>query len=240
MVIKSIQKKEKVTDQVFSAIKDLLMRGDLKPGDKLPAVNEMAEKMGVGISSVLVAVKMLETLGAVEARQGEGTFVCTELKEGVANALGIQFLLLPQSAEYLVQFREMYETAYTHMAMDNATSEDLAEIEKIVMALEDRVRKESQDTLVEAQDELDFHMSVLRCTHNPYIIKIGEASLELFFEVMHSKIRPLKLIEAAMDHRNIYLSLLNKDTELLKKVFVKSFGGWRDRFKAYVNDENKK
>jgi GntR family transcriptional repressor for pyruvate dehydrogenase complex len=229
----SIRKKEKVTDLVLTQIKNSLMRGELRPGDRLPGVHELAEKMGVGISSIREAIKMLESLGAVEARQGEGTFVCNTLREGAANAFEIQLMLLPQTAEYLSEFREVYETAYTHLAMEHATAEDLARMEAVVIALEQKIERQSPDSLIEARDELDFHRSVLYCTHNPFIIKIGEVSLELFFDILHERLAPLKGIEAATDHRNIYKALCEKNVEALHQVFNKIFPAWSARF---IND----
>jgi len=231
MNLSSIQKKEKVTDQVLAQIKESLLRGDLKPGDRIPGVIELAEKMGVGISSVREAIKMLESLGAVESRQGEGTFVCNTLREGAANAFEIQLALLPKTAEYLLEFREIYETAYTYLAMEHATADDLAKVEAAVVALEEKIKQSPDGVLLEPQDELSFHCSVLYCTHNPYIIKIGEAALHLFFDVLQERLQPLKVTGAAIDHRNIYEALRNKDNELLEKVFKKSFTWWRARYK---------
>jgi GntR family transcriptional repressor for pyruvate dehydrogenase complex len=231
MNLSSIQKKEKVTDQVLNQIKESLLRGELKPGDRIPGVTELANKLGVGNSSVREAIKMLEILGAVESRQGEGTFVCNTLREGAANAFEIQLALLPKTAEYLVEFRKIYETAYTHLAMEHATPEDLVQVEAAVITLEEKTKKSSPETLVESQDELNFHRSVLYCTHNPYIIKIGEAALDLFFDILQQRLEPLKAIEAVTDHRNIYEALRDKDNALLEKVFKKSFSWWSARFK---------
>jgi GntR family transcriptional repressor for pyruvate dehydrogenase complex len=231
MNLSSIQKKEKVTDQVLNQIKDSLFRGELKPGDRIPGAMELADKLGVGISSVREAIKMLESLGAVESRQGEGTFVCNTLREGAANAFEIQLALLPQNAEYLVEFRKIYETAYTHLAMEHATPGDLARVEAAVIALEEKIKINSPEALVESQDELTFHRSVLYCTHNPYIIKIGEVALDIFFDILQQKLEPLKAIEAVTDHRNIYEALRDKDNALLEKVFKKSFSWWSARFK---------
>jgi GntR family transcriptional repressor for pyruvate dehydrogenase complex len=229
--LSSIRKKEKITDLVLTQIKDALKRGELKPGDKLPGTGELAAKMGVGISSVREAIKMLESLGAVESRQGEGTFVCNALREGAANAFEIQMMLLPRTAEYLVQFRELYETAYTYLAMDQAGPADLEQVEAVVTALEEKVKQLSPDALMESRDELDFHRSVLYCTHNPYVIKIGEVALELFFDAVQDQLAPLKINDAAEDHRNIFEALRNKDTVLLQKVFHKNLPAWYARFK---------
>jgi GntR family transcriptional repressor for pyruvate dehydrogenase complex len=229
MSLTSIPRKEKVTDLVLSQIKDSLLRGELKPGDKLPGANELAKKMGVGISSVREAIKMLESLGAVEARQGEGTFVCNTLREGAANAFEIQLALLPQTAEYLTQFREMYETAFTHLALDLATEADLKQVESCVIALEKKAKNQRPDVAVSPKDEMDFHRSVLYCTHNPYVIKIGEVALELFFDAVQDRLAPLKITNAAEDHRNIYEALLNKDLDKLHKIFRKCFPAWHAR-----------
>ena len=226
----SIQKKDKVTDLVLGQIKEALLRGVLKPGDRLPSARELAGKMEVGISSVREALKMLESLGAVESRQGEGTFVCTTLRDGAANAFEIQLALLPQTAEYLAEFRRIYETAYTRLAMINSTPEDLLTIEATVAALEEKMNKGSPEVLVSAEDELTFHRAILNSTHNPYIIKIGEAALDLFFDILQEKLEPLKIIEAVKDHKNIYEAICNKDNELLDKVFDKSFTWWSKRF----------
>ena len=231
MNLSFIKKKEKVTDQVLGQIKQALIKGELKPGDRIPGVIELADKLGVGISSVREAIKMLESLGAVESRQGEGTFVCNTLKEGAANAFEIQLALLPQVADYLVEFREVYETAYTHLAMEHATSQDLSKVEAAVIALEDKVKQKSPEALVESEDELGFHRTVLNCTHNPYIIKIGEVALDLFFDILQERLEPLPLIEAARDHRDIYEAVKRKDKEALEKVLKKCFTWWSSRFK---------
>ena len=226
----SIKKKEKVTDQVFAQIVDAIKRGEIKPGDRLPGARELADKMKVGISTVREALKMLESLGAVESRQGEGTFICNTLREGAANAFEIQLALLPLTAEYLVEFRVIYETAYMRLAMEHATDEDLKKVEAAVIALEDKVKK-SSDAFTEAEDELFFHNEVLYCTHNPYIIKTGEVALALFFDVMHNRLEPLVVTEAAKDHRNIYEAICAKDNDRMDKVLNKCFSWWGSRFK---------
>jgi GntR family transcriptional repressor for pyruvate dehydrogenase complex len=231
MSLTSIRKKEKVTDLVLFQIKESIMRGELTPGDRLPGASELANKLGVGISSVREAIKMLESLGAVESRQGEGTFISDTCRDGAASALEIQFMLLPRTAEHLVQFRELFETAYSHLAMSQATPEDLEKVEEAVLFLEKKMREMGPEIQVEADDELQFHRSVLYCTHNPYVIKIGEVSLELFFDVLQDRLAPLKIIDAAEDHRNIYEALRTKDTEKLQRVFQKNIPAWYARFK---------
>jgi GntR family transcriptional repressor for pyruvate dehydrogenase complex len=229
MSLTSIKRKEKVTDLVLLQIKGSIMRGELVPGDRLPGASELAGKLGVGISSVREAIKMLESMGAVESRQGEGTFVCDACHEGAVKAFEIQLMLLPRTAEHLVQFREMFETAYTQLAMREATEEDLEKVEAVVLAQETRVKEMSPHAPTSGRDELDFHRSILYCTHNPYVIKIGEVSLELLFDVLQDRLPPLSIANAARDHREILEALRGKDMERLNRVFRRSFPNWFSR-----------
>ncbi|MDR1972270.1 MAG: GntR family transcriptional regulator [Treponema sp.] len=232
MNLTSIRRKEKVTDLVLIQIKESIMRGELTPGDRLPGASELAGKLGVGISSVREAIKMLESMGAVESRQGEGTFVCDACQKGAANAFEIQLMLLPRTAEHLVQFRELFETAYTQLAMKEAAAGDLEKVEAAVMALERKLQEQPPDTPVEAQDELNFHQAVLYCTHNPYVIKIGEVSLELFFQVLQDQLSPISIADAARDHRSILETMRNRDMEKLLQVLHTVFPRWSARFKS--------
>ncbi|MDR2135428.1 MAG: GntR family transcriptional regulator [Treponema sp.] len=227
----SIRKKEKVTDLVLVQIKESIMRGELVPGDRLPGASDLAGKLGVGISSVREAVKMLESMGAVESRQGEGTFICDACHEGAANAFEIQLMLLPRTAEHLVQFREMFETAYTHLAMRAAAPEDLEKVEAVVLGQEAKAEGQPPGASTTAQDEMDFHRSVLHCTHNPYVIKIGEVSLKLLFDVLQDRLAPLSIACAARDHREILEALRAKDPGRLDRVFKRSFPNWFARLR---------
>jgi DNA-binding FadR family transcriptional regulator len=114
--------------------------------------------------------------------------------------------------------------------MSQATAEDLERVEEAVAALEKKVQERGPDIPAEARDELNFHRGVLYCTHNPYVIKIGEMSLELFFQVVQNRMSPLPLGDAARDHRSIYESLKNKDPDRLRQVLQRIFPLWYERF----------
>jgi GntR family transcriptional repressor for pyruvate dehydrogenase complex len=124
----------------------------------------------------------------------------------------------------------MYEPAYTYLAMSQITGDDLAKIEQVVVSYEEKIKNLPPDAVVDEADEMEFHKAVLYSTHNPYVIKIGEATLDLFFLILESDIAPLRCVEAAHDHRTIYEALRDKNTAALKKVFDKIIPLWRQRF----------
>src|SRR6476661_6928922 len=64
-----------VTDEAIGKIKDMLIRGELAPGDRLPPEKELSERLGLSRSSLREAVKALEVIRVLDVRRGDGTYV---------------------------------------------------------------------------------------------------------------------------------------------------------------------
>ena len=75
-------KKSSASDQVFEQLKDNLIQGTWKPGEKLASENELASLFGVSRITIRQALSRLAALGLVETRLGEGSFVA-EPKPGM-------------------------------------------------------------------------------------------------------------------------------------------------------------
>ena len=70
-------KKVNVGQMVFDQMQELLIRGEWKPGDRLPSENELAEMFNVSRITIRQALQKLSVLGLVETRFGEGSVVKT-------------------------------------------------------------------------------------------------------------------------------------------------------------------
>jgi GntR family transcriptional regulator len=64
--------------QIIDRISKEIVRGDLKPGDKLPSVREMAIQSGVNPNTIQRTYSEMERMEIVETRRGQGTFVTEE------------------------------------------------------------------------------------------------------------------------------------------------------------------
>ncbi|GIN87050.1 putative HTH-type transcriptional regulator YhcF [Heyndrickxia sporothermodurans] len=60
-----------IADRVYQQI----VRGELKAGDKLPSVREMAIQSGVNPNTIQRTYGEMERVGIVETKRGQGTFV---------------------------------------------------------------------------------------------------------------------------------------------------------------------
>lgn len=210
-----------LVDQVIERITNAMMHKELRPGDQLPTENELTEIFHVGKSSVREAIKVLQAMGIVEVRRGEGTFIATKASGSALNPALYQLLIEPGTIQDLLELRMIYEPAYMRLAMRNATPEDLESIRQAKLTFEQLVRDGRQT----GEDDLEFHRCILRSTHNPYVIHIGEMLLKLLFESVDrgSTTSPQ---QAVKDHNSIYEALIHGQEDELTQAVLKSFEGW--------------
>ncbi len=218
-----------IVKNVLQAFKEMLLSGELEPGSRLPSENELVELFGVGKSSIREVIKMLDAVGVIESIQGRGTFICSAPKEDTLNPLIFQMILHQGNKRELLQFRQIYETAYTFMAIDTMTEEDRQAIRSVLYSQEDP--NQSLD-LVTPQHDADFHRAVLRSTHNPYIIRTGEILIELFEETLKNATsrKHLDDVEGHTYHKQIFDAMCSKNKKALKAALDKSFEIYANKY----------
>ncbi|MVP01767.1 GntR family transcriptional regulator [Paenibacillus lutrae] len=64
-----------IYEQIVQGMKELILKGALQPGDKLPSVREMSATLLVNPNTVAKAYQELERYGIIQTLRGKGTFV---------------------------------------------------------------------------------------------------------------------------------------------------------------------
>ncbi|UCD25818.1 MAG: GntR family transcriptional regulator [Gemmatimonadota bacterium] len=67
--------------QIIEQVKFAVARGDLKPGDQLPTVRQLAVDISINPNTVIRAYRELELEGLLETQQGSGTYVSEKQPE---------------------------------------------------------------------------------------------------------------------------------------------------------------
>lgn len=211
-----------LSHRVMDEIRKAMLNGDLKPGDRLPTETELSESLGVGKSSVREAVKMLEVLGVLDTRQGDGTYLASRQKEQHVNPLVYQLILLQGGEDSIFELRAMFEPAYSLLALHNATEADIRKLEQAHADFREKVSHGTQ----QADDDLAFHRAMLEATHNPYVVRIGETILQLFSATIARSMKHIPE-RAVQDHEAILQAFLKKDATTMQHAIHESFAGWR-------------
>ncbi|MBV4359372.1 FadR/GntR family transcriptional regulator [Pinibacter aurantiacus] len=153
---------EKPVDVIIRQIKELLISGQLKPGDKLPPERKLSEKFGVGRTHVREAIQKLEFYGILKTKPQSGTYVAgigiSALEGLISDILKID----AYSFMSLVETRVLLETSAVALAAERRTE---ADIEKLELSLNNYLAKAKQG--IKAVDEdLMFHLTIAEVSKN--------------------------------------------------------------------------
>ncbi len=211
-----------MVSSIIERIRDALLRKDLRPGDYLPSEAELTKRLGVSRSSLREAIKMLQAMGVVEARRGQGMAIRKEPGDDYISPLLFQVIMQSGVPDDLLELRLMFEPAASVLAMQRATGDDLARIREALERLEAAVQAGSQT----ADEDMAFHHAVLRATRNPLVIRIGETIFELFRPSISISMNAIPS-QAVKDHQAIYEAFVARDEARLRGAVVKSYEGWK-------------
>jgi DNA-binding FadR family transcriptional regulator len=146
-------------------IEELILRGDLPRGQRLPTEAELGEVLGVSRSVVRDAVRMLAARGLLEVRQGHGTVVAPPSDEAFANALLGLLMRSGATMGDVIDARQALETQLAPLIAQNATEEDLRRMEARLEDMAEAVRRDDDEAIDVAH--LDFHRAMYDALHRP-------------------------------------------------------------------------
>ncbi|HEY9395460.1 MAG TPA: GntR family transcriptional regulator, partial [Nocardioides sp.] len=77
-----------LTDEAIEKIKEMILDGSLKPGDRLPREADLSVQLGISRSSLREAVRALSMMRILDVRQGDGTYVTSLTPEILLETMG--------------------------------------------------------------------------------------------------------------------------------------------------------
>lgn len=123
-------KKQSAADLVCEKMKELILRKEWKTGDKIPSELELAESFGVNRLTVRIALQRLHTLGLLDIRVGDGTYVRSFDLGGHLEALS-DFYVNGKTVQDVLEFRLVLELPCARMAVQRRTEEELEQFEAL-------------------------------------------------------------------------------------------------------------
>ncbi len=119
----------------MSHVRDLIERGALKPGDRLPAERDLATQIGVSRPTVRAGLRTLAAMGVVQSRHGSGTYIPDGPPALGTEPLSFLAALHGFTREEMYEARRILEVGAAGLAAERATSEQLATLAEEVASL---------------------------------------------------------------------------------------------------------
>jgi GntR family transcriptional repressor for pyruvate dehydrogenase complex len=198
-------KPKRISDQVFEQIRELIYKGDFKPGQQIPPERDLAISMAVSRTSVRNAINKLVTMGLLEHRQGQGTFVSSpETRQG--NPLAAVMATDEATLDDLLEVRLGLECNAAMLAAQRATETDIRAIRK---SLEEMIEDLRETDKIGTAADAAFHMAVTFATKNPVFIYLMRNFYDFLFLGIKKNLTHMYMDRAALEdviahHRAVF------------------------------------
>jgi GntR family transcriptional repressor for pyruvate dehydrogenase complex len=210
----SKKKSVKVAEQII----ELIERGDLEPGDKLPSEHELAEKMEVSRPSVREALSGLQALEIVDTRIGSGTYVSESILESKLISADLSLIEKETGHLQIIEARKNLENAMLGIAIDNLEEDKLEPVEEALGRMRERSTEREYKQYMDADH--DFHEALVGLTGNPLVVEAAQPLLatindSLYREITHRYylVDDSRIKRCFNTHEQLYRAVKNKDLE---------------------------
>lgn len=201
-------RRTRVYEQVVARLQRLILDGQLRPGDRLPTERELAEQLGVSRSSVRDAIRVLQLMGLVEPRQGEGTLVRDLNPDAVVHPLASLLVRSQSLLHDLLDVRKMIEPHLAARAARYATEEELARLRAIVQ----RQQARAQRGELAVEEDSEFHYTIATASRNQVILRILDVLMDLLRTSRERSLQvPGRLQRSLEGHRRILAAIQRRD-----------------------------
>jgi len=168
---------EKAASAIIHQIEQLILRGVLRPGERLPSERELATKFEVSRPTVRDALAALEADDLIVTRRGAGAFVAQVLGSSFAPSLVKLFSTHDEALFDYLSFRRDLEGMAAVRAAKYANDADLQVICRIFKRME--VAHEKRNPAEEAAIDAEFHLAIVEAAHNVVMLHMMRSMFEM-------------------------------------------------------------
>jgi len=210
-------KSTRIYEEIVRQVKQLIAEGRLKTGDRLPPERELAEKFVVSRTSVREALRALESLGFIEIRAGEGTFVRAVSVDALVGPLALMMTSQREAIGELFEARRVLEPAIAALAASRATPDEVQEMERI---LENQAREVAAGRTGLAEDAA-FHTAIGAAAHNHAITRIVHAIMDLLTQSREESLNtPGRPTRSHQDHRRVLQAIAKRNPTAARQAML--------------------
>ncbi|MCZ8152861.1 MAG: FCD domain-containing protein [Rhodobacteraceae bacterium] len=205
---------ERLSQGIIRQIELLILRGILRPGERLPSERELSERMDVSRPSLREALADLQERGLLTTRPNAGVYVADVMGSAFAPALVDLFSRHDEAVFDYIAFRRDLESLAAERAARLASDTDLQVIATIFNRME--VAHQKRDPTDEAALDAQFHMAIIEASHNTVMLHMMRSMFDLLRQgVFYNRQMMFKLRttrEALLDqHRAINAAIQSRD-----------------------------
>jgi GntR family transcriptional repressor for pyruvate dehydrogenase complex len=210
-------KKVRVIEEILDKMRALVDSGRLAKGSKLPSERDLCAMLSVSRPSLREALKVLDILGVIKTRQGDGTYITGSFSRIVGDPTKVKNIEQRFTLLELLEARRTIEPVLADLAAMRATDEDLSAMET---ALRGMYRKDASTEEHLRHDE-QFHGAIVDAADNPLLGQMMDLLWAPLLETFRITDQSTENLEKSNDnHREVFLAVKAKDRRKARKAML--------------------
>lgn len=214
MKLKAVTKKRAYED-IVKQIRKLIEKGKFKREDQLTTERELSETFKVSRATVREAIFALESMKLVDRRQGNGTYVVASSEEALVLPLAAALFHEKDDLIDIFFLRKIIEPEIAQLASENATLEEIAELEEII----GEQQREAALGLSPIRKDAEFHNLLARMARNRVLERLVLALADLLTQTRERYMQTDDRIQRSLlGHQQILAAIKGRDGTAARKA----------------------
>lgn len=217
---------------------DEILEGRLKRGDQIESDRELAKKLNVGRSAVREALKVLDVLGMIDIRLGQGTYITSRETNFFSVPLSWSLFLDGTQVKSILQVRGALELRAVQLAAQCEDKNKLDKLTDIYYRMQ-KTFQESKDTdnLQHALQEtlnadIEFHTCIAECSGNPIILSMLTTIRNFLKRVSGTGMVDAEQLQAVVEeHQKLYGAIISRNVDAATQTMTKHLAASMARYK---------
>lgn len=217
---------------------DEILEGRLKRGDQIESDRELAKKLNVGRSAVREALKVLDVLGMIDIRLGQGTYITSRETNFFSVPLSWSLFLDGAQVKSILQVRGALELRAVQLAAQCEDKNKLDKLTDIYYRMQ-KTFQESKDTdnLQHALQEtlnadIEFHTCIAECSGNPIILSMLTTIRNFLKRVSGTGMVDAEQLQAVVEeHQKLYGAIISGNVDAATHTMTKHLAASMARYK---------
>ncbi len=221
-----------VVDTVMDRITNAILFKQFRPGEKIPTEEQLSGAFGVARNSVREAVKVLVSLGVLEIRRAEGTFVAKQYSERMFNPVLYGMIVEESALSDIIEVRWVFDSGILKGAIEKGNEEDMRKIERRCDEFEEALLNQSGDHEALLQCDIEFHRTIEQAAHNALLTNLNRVITQLTLPSRAETIRQCMLAGEAeyfiRTHRLLTEIVVGRQLDRIAEGLDFHYNRWRE------------
>ena len=210
-------KTHRISDEIVRQIREVLLSGKVRSGERLPTERQLAEQFATSRASVREALRGLEQRGVIYTKKGVngGVFVADLDHQLVTRPLSDLLQLKKISIHHIAEVRKIFEPQAARLAAERASPEHLQKLKEAIEHMRNAVKQGK----LPAIHDLRFHKLIAEAAQNPVLQMLADSMLDVASRVI-TNLRPsLEVLGHVLEcHTRIYEAIRDRKPDVAGEI----------------------